>query len=723
MNEYLAKSKPRETIQEHTDNLVKNFKILKEIYPNLNINWDILYWAVIYHDLGKMNLKFQSKLKGKRISGEIPHGILSLAFIDYEKLEDEEYSEEDIRVLFHAVAYHHDRKFDFSEDELIDEISLMEKEVDNFYYDKIPDLIINEEIEADYFYKNDRIFLNENKEGLFFKYTLIKGLLNRLDYAASAYIPVERKNDFLVEGMEKLGFIWNDLQKFMLKNQSENLIVVAQTGMGKTEGGLLWIGDNKGFFILPLKTAINAIYDRVVQIIGNGVEEKVGLLHSDTYKEYLAREKDEKIGIDDYFKRTKQLSLPLTICTLDQLFDLVYRYPGFEQKLATLSYSKIVIDEIQMYSPDLLAYLIIGLEYINKVGGKFAILTATLPGIIVDLLKESKIEFKMPEKPFIDNELKRHSVKILDNEIDKGIILEKYKKNKVLIICNTVKKAQEIYGELKEYIEKERLNLFHSKYIRKDRGEKEQAILEIGSKNSKEYGIWIATQIVEASLDIDFDILLTELSDLNGLFQRMGRCYRKRNFEGTGYNCYVFCGKGISGVNKVVDKDIHKFSKEALKNIDGFITEENKINMIDKVYSTKSLENTEYYKKLKKSIKYVKSFEDYELTKSETRDRFRNISSWNIIPKTVYDKNIDKIEELMKIIKEKHISREERFKAKLAVLEYTVAIYEYDYYKYNVEGIIELSKYERIYIYNCEYSKELGFKNVEKQEDSINNII
>lgn len=41
---------------------------------------------------------------------------------------------------------------------------------------------------------------------------------------------------------------WNKLQEFMIKNRNQNTIVVAQTGMGKTEAGLLWIGNNKGFY-------------------------------------------------------------------------------------------------------------------------------------------------------------------------------------------------------------------------------------------------------------------------------------------------------------------------------------------------------------------------------------------------------------------------------------------------------------------------------------------
>ena len=52
---------------------------------------------------------------------------------------------------------------------------------------------------------------------------------------------------------------WNELQKFCSDNSEENIIAIAQTGMGKTEGGLRWIGDNKGFVVLPIRTAINAV--------------------------------------------------------------------------------------------------------------------------------------------------------------------------------------------------------------------------------------------------------------------------------------------------------------------------------------------------------------------------------------------------------------------------------------------------------------------------------
>lgn len=187
--------------------------------------------------------------------------------------------------------------------------------------------------------------------------------------------------------------------------------------MGKTEAGLLWIGNNKGFFVLPIRTAINAIYDRVRNDILNNkrVEERIAILHSSSLEYYLRNiindnvEKEE-IDLINYHKVGKQWSIPLNISTMDQIFDFVYKYQGYELKATTLSYSKVVIDEIQAYGPDLLAYLICGLEQIIELGGKIAILTATLPPFIKDLIKEKYKLSKKMKKEFTNN-IKRHNFK------------------------------------------------------------------------------------------------------------------------------------------------------------------------------------------------------------------------------------------------------------------------------------------------------------------------
>lgn len=762
MNNFLAKSYPQETIMEHTDKLIENYYILKDIYPDLEINWDILYLACLYHDLGKINRKFQNKIERKKqYEKEIPHSILSLSFLETKKLKNT-YSKNDIKILAHAIAYHHDRNLDYSHKELEIEIENLKDEYKKFSYNKLDKISKNITIGtiAPKYFKKDRIY--EEEGIIYYDYIKIKGLLNRIDYAASADIKVEIENNFLEEDLENNllkkfrkenpDANWNELQKFAIENREENIIITAQTGMGKTEAGLLWIGDNKGFFTLPLKTAINAMYKRIKEdILKDNFDNKVGLLHSDIKKEYLNEIEYEKF--DEYYDKTKQFSLPLTISTLDQIFDFVYKYRGFELKLATLSYSKIVIDEVQMYSSDLLAYLIIGIYYISKIGGKFAILTATLPPVFLEILKQDKLDnqqknifkkstlfkekLKFKEEIFINDKI-RHSLKIIEEEINPEFIKSKFNNNKVLVICNTVKKAQEIFTELNEDENiKEKIKLFHSGFIKKDRKIKEDEILKTGKKNSKANEIWVTTQVVEASLDIDFDILITELSDLNGLFQRMGRCYRNRDFTEEGYNCYIFNGgeETTSGIGYIIDKKIFDLSKEELKTIDGKISENKKINMINNLYTTEKLKNTEYYKKIFDTINYINLIESYEKSSSEIKQIFRNINSRTVIPKNIYEENLENINKDIEILnkkydknlslKERKILKQKKLKARLSIEDLTISVPEYRINNEQLK-IIKVNDYYSFQIFNCNYNNEYGitYLNTEicKQDNTDDNF-
>ena len=78
---------------------------------------------------------------------------------------------------------------------------------------------------------------------------------------------VEYPNDFLIKGLDQMMQVWktknpeskwNKLQKFCIEHREDDIIALAPTGMGKTEAGLHWIGDNKGFFVLPVRS--NQLY-------------------------------------------------------------------------------------------------------------------------------------------------------------------------------------------------------------------------------------------------------------------------------------------------------------------------------------------------------------------------------------------------------------------------------------------------------------------------------
>ena len=740
MKNFYAKSN-FETIQEHTDKLLSNLQIIKKLYPDINVNWDLLEISCIYHDIGKINKKFQDKVTGiERHIDEVPHAFLSIALLNTKELK-KFFTADEISALISAIAYHHERNF--PDEELYNkEIENIKEAINEFSYEKIKFEINPKRPTAKYFMKCKPT--SESSKEIFQNYLMVKGLLNRLDYAASAYEPVEIENDYLENLLDDIlkkfqeknpNTDWNMLQKYMIENRNSNLVIIAQTGMGKTEAGLLWIGNNKGFFTLPLKAAINAIYKRITGNIDNNISNKIGLLHSEAYNEYLEMESNTNgiLDIDSYYTKTKQLSMPLTICTLDQIFDFVYRYKGFELKPVTLSYSKVIIDEIQMYSPNLLAYIVYGLEYITRLGGKFAIVTATMPPFLINVLKDRGIDFKVPE-PFIDSRV-RHSIKVINQKINSEFIKNQFKDNKVLVICNTIKEAQRIYEELEE----EGLNtkLFHSSFIKKDRKDKEKEILEMGKIDNKESGIWICTQVVEASLDIDFDVLITELSDLNGLFQRMGRCYRNREFNQTGYNCFVFDGgeKRCSGVGYFIDEDIFKLSKEALNQISGYIDEKQKIDLINRVYTMDKIKNTQYYNDFIKSIEYLDRTYDNEMEKKEAMTRFRDINNLTIIPKSVFQENHEDINYLINKLNEKKSSnmtetqnknlRKEKIAAKNKLFDFTVAIQSYLFKSFELNWeTIEINSYESLRIVDIPYDKFQGLQtqNIRKNKAELGEI-
>ncbi len=117
------------------------------------------------------------------------------------------------------------------------------------------------------------------------------------------------------------------------------------------------------------------------------------MLHSDALVKYLD-EYDAKSGKEILspairYQMAKLFANPLTVCTIDQLFNFVMKHNGSEPLLATLAYSKIIIDEIQMYSPDVVAAILYGLKLIQILGGKFAIITATMPPVFFKFMEKS----------------------------------------------------------------------------------------------------------------------------------------------------------------------------------------------------------------------------------------------------------------------------------------------------------------------------------------------
>ncbi len=744
-----------ETIRQHTDLLLIEAKRLYEYGYITEHEYYLLKIACEKHDYGKINKMMQERMRRRkafREDKEVQHNILSALFVHREDVE----TDDDYLVVLYAVLFHHDNRYsserfttmlrpESSAQELVEEFlnqySSMGavrprrkrlKEIDQFL--------------------NTLDVLSDPKADMYCTMIKLKGLLHKCDYSASAHIQCEYRSDFLLGKLESSRtFEWNELQLFALEHGGHNLIAIAPTGSGKTEAGLLWAGNHKCFFILPLKTAINAIYDRIKNDIiqdRTGIEERVALLHSDMQSYYLNDRKQEAVTYDDdawllHALRSKQMALPVTVATLDQIFDFVLKFYGFEHKLSTLSYSKIIIDEIQMYSPELLAYLIYGIKYIVSLGGKVAVLTATLPPFVRDELKKI-FGSEVAEKDFSKLGKTRHNVKIALNHLNSGDILHKWhelgdkESRKVLVICNCIETAQRIYKEVKEQLQQEdvEIHLLHSHFTKCDRTHKEEQIQAVGKTYDSNHNInamhqiWIATSVVEASLDIDFDYLFTELLELFSLFQRLGRVNRKGVKDINECNCYVYtelqdgplkCFKNTTEF-KFVDNDIYRLSKEALLTLwpGTILTEERKTELINTFLSTERLKDTGYIEKYHETIKGLKELYINEKEKCQIRE----IENIDIIPYTVYEQHKEEIEAAEHVLETvQPLDLSERIKFMEQIKQYTVSVNRYRIQengdwesRTKIDRHIKLGRHIKIPVVHCQYDCEFGLGKIYKND-------
>lgn len=489
--EYLAK--PDETLEEHIAKLNAFFEEFAARYAKYFSEQELksIRFAINHHDDGKRNPHFQYKVRNNiyTVDGEIPHGILSCVFIDYVRLK-KELGEDYAKTVLKAIYNHHNRIFP-TDREVIDYIDDM----------LTPYLDGNFALYSDFSTGGLRGkgLLDEN----YWRFAVVKGMLNKMDYAASSndgtYAQgMELEPEAVSENVQKR-FYPNHCQQYMLENRHENIIVIASTGAGKTEGALLWAGNKKTFYTLPLKVSIDAIYTRLIKY-DYATKEKLGHLHSDTVDFVLGDIKDDSSYENAliFQRKAKAYIYPMTISTVDQLFTFVFRYFGSEIITATLKYSRVVIDEIQSYSPGVLACILYGLKIITQLGGKFCIMTATLPPYLLSEFK--KLDIPVTEPRHFLTDTVRHNIAVIEGkEFDFAEIRRRAETKRVLVIVNTVKRAQEVFEAITNNYTGEAI-LLHSRFIKNDRTSKEDKIKEY--EKLPESCLVVSTQIVEASRNI-----------------------------------------------------------------------------------------------------------------------------------------------------------------------------------------------------------------------------
>lgn len=358
------------------------------------------------------------------------------------------------------------------------------------------------------------------------------------------------------------------------------VIIEAPMGEGKTEAAIylatkmMTAGNMNGMYIaLPTAATSNQMYTRVKALLNaHGLNGRLRLVHGmawlidDETLDKCSHEIDTD-AVDWFRPKKRSLLSPYAVGTVDQalMSALNVRF-GF-LRLFGLSGKILIIDEVHAYDAYMSNIMVTLLKWCSILDIPVILLSATLPyskkeTLLKAYCDERHIEIKdRASYPIItyvadDREIhevpvegasRRINVKLVKHYgiIDDSAAIARlaFEKSKnggcICVIMNTVKSAQNVYSELEKLCNDDtRLLLFHARFRAKEREIIEKAALSLFDKRSllpeghpqktlrPPKAILVATQVVEQSLDLDFDEIITDIAPIDLILQRTGRLHR-----------------------------------------------------------------------------------------------------------------------------------------------------------------------------------------------------
>lgn len=533
------------SLQEHIRDVATIAKIVAKGYGAAEAEIELAFKAGLLHDIGKAHPLFQQRLRQDShivtLQSDIPlrHEICSLLFLSLFPMNEWD------ALIEYIVAHHksvgkneHSRKGivmlceEWGEDDVFDihssqwgQWSLLAMELLQNLDIAAKSLTIDDARKAfDYTLSYCENITKTHRN----EWSWRKGILVSADHYVSALNGVGETNKlFCTPDTSYFASRTNTLYPLSLVDAQDirpHTLVKAPTGAGKTDY-LMRRCKGRIFYTLPFQASINAMYARFKKVME---KDDVRLLHASS--SFKADSLEERV-------LQEHCGAGVKVLTPHQLAALATGTRGFEAVAVDVAGCDIILDEIHCYRDDAQAMVLEVVRVLIKLGCRIHLGSATMPSemekALIELMGgESKVYTVALPDNILDSFNRHISHKHDSFEETVEIIKAGLGNNeKIIIVCNRVDAAQARYKALKElrdeFFPHVRMVLIHSRFKRGDRAEKEEQLMELF--DSPTPCLVVATQVVEVSLDISADRMITDCAPLDALVQRFGRVHRKRN--------------------------------------------------------------------------------------------------------------------------------------------------------------------------------------------------
>lgn len=339
--------------------------------------------------------------------------------------------------------------------------------------------------------------------------------------------------------------------------KQQNVLLRAPTGSGKTETAIapflfaraLGIQDfpNKLIYIVPLRTLATSLRDRTKNYVT--AWEKIYSPKRSLVVTLQTGENPE----DPRFEGD------IVFCTIDQLLSSFLSIPysvgrgSANVNAGVVFASYLVFDELHLLDPD--RSFATSLKLLEQVQGisPYLLMTATLTHELAEQIRQevtprnnkpedvlSLVNVEGNDLATIEGSRERLFKPSAESLSAEAILqdIQVHDRKRVIVICNTVAKSQNLFQNLQEIAPTNvEITLLHSRFLPKDRKEKEARLQKIFEEDWKQQDdgvcrVLISTQVVEAGINITSQVMHTQLAPMNALLQRAGRCARFRGEEG-----------------------------------------------------------------------------------------------------------------------------------------------------------------------------------------------